>query len=175
MADVVDLDGARLRTAARKAFRNWRSRFGEEFDLSTGPQDLSDSTLLFLAQGKEDASFYLHDLITNLLRLGSGLEVRELRPSGKLAVMDRYLFVLDLLRFEVMRRLGWLDKYPGEERSLVELVTEFEDIGPAVQAGIPVLSRSHPDYPKFASASAFEKESVIRRLIPQALEAFDLQ
>ncbi len=172
MADVVDLDHARLRSAAKRAFRNWRGRFEEEFDPFTRASDLSDSTLIFLARGKEDASFYLHDLITNLLNMGSGLEVRELSPGGKLAVMDRYLLVLDRLRFEVMKRLGWLEHYPGEGRSLVELVTEFEAIAPGIQAGVPALSPCHPDYEEFASVSAFEKESVIRRLIPPALETF---
>ncbi len=172
MRRVVDFDKARAEVAVNRGYRNWKSRFHGSFGADTRPADLPDDTLAFLARGDEEAAFYLYDLIMNLLHLGSGFEVRELSPSDRMAVMDRYLFVLDRVRFEVMRRLGWLEAYPGEEHSLVELVTRYEPLAPGLQARVPDLSRHHPDYPAFCLVSAMEKESCVRRLIPAALEAF---
>ena len=172
MDRVVDLNKARQEAAVRRGYRNWRSRFGEAFEEPTRPKDLSDGTLLFLSQGSEEAAFYLYDLIMSLLHLGSGFEIRGLTPEDRMRVMDRYLFLLDRLRFEVMRRLGWVDAFPGEDRPLAELIGQYDTLAPALQAAVPELNPNHPDYPVFRSVSAFEKESFIRKLIPAALEAF---
>lgn len=172
MTQVVDLDRARHEAAVRRGYRNWRSRFQEDFHGATRTGDLSDATLLSLSQGSEEAAFYLYDLIMSVLHLGSGFEIRALSPEDRLRVMDRYLFLLDRLRFEIMRRLGWVDAFPGEDETLVDLVTQYDTLAPALQAGVPELSRDHPDYEAYQSVSALEKESFIRRMIPAALEAF---
>lgn len=172
MTEVVDLDRARHEAAVRRGYRNWRSRFHEKFGEATRTGDLSDATLRFLSQGSEEAAFYLYDLIMCVLQLGSGFEIRALSPEDRLRVMDRYLFLLDRLRFEVMRRLGWVDAFPGEDDSLVELVRRYDTLAPALQAAVPELSRDHPDYETYRTVSAFEKESFIRKMIPAALEAF---
>ncbi len=172
MERVVDLDKARQDAAVRRAYRNWRSRFQEDFDAATRTKDLSDATLLFLSRGNEEGAFFLYDLIMGLLQVGSGFEIRSLSPEDRLRVMDRYLFLLDRLRFEVMQRLGWVEGFPGEDHSLVELVTHHETLAPAMQARVPELSPGHPDYRAFETVSALEKESFIRKLIPAALEEF---
>ena len=110
MSGVVDLDEARSEAAVRRGFRNWRSRFHESFDRTTRPQDLSDDTLVFLARATDEAAFYIYDLIMNVLQLGSGFEINEMSPQDRMAVMDRYLFILDRVRFDVMQRLGWLER-----------------------------------------------------------------
>jgi hypothetical protein len=173
MDRVVDLQKARREAAVRRGFRNWQSRFGEEFSQGTRAKDLSDSTLVFLSRGTEETAFYLYDLIMNLLGLGSAFEIRELSAEDRMGVMDRYLFLLDRLRFELMRRLGWLDAYPGENHSLSELITHYQALAPGMQARVPDLSREHPDYPAYCSVTALEKESFIRKLIPSALDRFN--
>ena len=172
MTQIVDLDRARHEAAVRRGFRNWQSRFQESFGETTRTRDLSDATLRFLSRGSEESAFYLYDLIMSLLHMGSGFEIRELSAEDRLGVMDRYLFLLDRLRFEVMRRLGWVDAYPGEDESLVELVSQYDALAPALQAAVPELSPEHPDHATYRSVSALEKESFIRRMIPSALEAF---
>ncbi|UCF86229.1 MAG: hypothetical protein JSV50_11555, partial [Desulfobacteraceae bacterium] len=87
----------------------------------------------------------------------------------KMAVVDRYLLLLDRIRFEYMKRLGWLESYPGEEFTLVDFVTQFEALAPGLQTKTPLLSRNHPDYERFSKMGAFEKEEFIRKLIPKAL------
>ncbi len=172
MDRVVDLDKARLEAAVRRGYRNWRSRFEEDFTESTRVKDLSDATLRILSRGNEEGAFYLYDLIMGLLHLGSGFEIRTLAPEDRLRVMDRYLFLLDRFRFEVMRRLGWVGAFPGEDRSLVELITHYETLAPAIQARVPELNPDHPDYDAFRAVGTLEQESFIRKLIPAALDAF---
>ena len=167
MKEVVDLEKARLELAVKKAYRNWESKLGESFELRTQLSHLSPRSLAFLAQGKEKSPFYLYDLIMNLLNLGSGFEFNELHSKQKMAVVDRYLFILDRIRFEYMKRLGWLESYPGEECTLVDLVVRFEELAPGLQTKTPLLSRTHPDYEQFLRMGAFEKEELLESSYPR--------
>jgi len=171
MSKVVELEQARLEVAVKRGYRNWRSRFKEEFGLGTRLSDISFQTLSRLAQGKEQASFYLYDLIINLHHWGSGLEFNELSPQKKMVVIDEYLFVLDRIRFETMKRLGWLESYPGEQYPLVDLVLNFKDLAPELQARVPMLSSDHPDYGRYLDLNTLDRETLVRRLIPKALRA----
>ena len=145
------------------------SKFGEAFGSQTRLCHLSLKSAAFLAQGREKSSFYLYDLIMNLLSLGSGFEFEELNSKQKLRVVDRYLFLLDRIRFEYMKRLGWLESYPGEEFTLVEFINRFEKLAPSLQAKTPLLSPRHPAYDRFRKMSTFERKEFIRKLIPDAL------
>ncbi len=159
--------------AVKRGFRNWISRFKEDFGPNTRLCDLSLQALSFLAQGRDKGAFYLYDLIMSLKNLGSGFEFHELDPKNKMKVMDLHLFLLDRVRFECMERIGWLEAYPGEEFTLVELIVQFDRLAPALQAKIPLLSQDHPEYPKFAAANVYDKEGVIRRLIPSLLKEIE--
>ena len=169
MEDVVDLEKARLEKMAQRGYRNWISQLGEKFQVGTRPSHISIEALRLLARGKETSVFYLYDLIMTLQNLGSGFEFNELNPKAKMAVIDRYLFLLDRIRFEYMKRLGWLEHYPGEEFTLVELITLFKRLAPEMQEKTPSLSRTHPSYGKFCIMNDLGKEEFIRKLIPKAL------
>jgi len=173
MTDIVDLQKARQDKKARRGYRNWAKRFKEDFGLSTRLSHISDKTLAFLASDKGDSSFYLYDLIMNLQGMGSGLEFNHLGTKEKMMVMDRYLFLLDRIRFEYMKRLGWLDRYAGEGFTLVELVLEFDQLAPAMHAECPVLREDHPDYTRFREMKSFEKEGFIRKLLFSALKEME--
>lgn len=170
MTEVVEIQKARLEMAVRRGYRNWKSQFKEDFGLETRLADISTKTLVSLAHGKERSTFYLLDLIMNLENRGSGFEFSELNPKEKMTVLDRYLFLLDRIRFEYMKRLGWLESYPGEEYSLVDLILRFERLAPRLQGNTPTLSRDHPDYDDFRNRNVFEREELIRKLIPKALK-----
>ena len=68
-----------------------------------------------------------------------------------------------------MKRLGWLESYPGEKFKLVELIIGFNEPASELHTKIPVLSHNHPDYERYSSESILNREAFIRRLIPQAL------
>lgn len=174
MTGVVDLEKARLEMTARRGYRNWSSRFGEDFGLSTTLSHISLKTLVCLTEGKENSSFYLYDLIMNLENLGSGFEFNELDPKEKMSVIDRHLFLLDRIRFEYMKRLGWLESYPGEEFTLVELIINFDRLAPDLHAKTPVLTKDHPAYSEFCNMmNPFEKEEFIGKLIQRALREIE--
>ncbi len=175
MTDVVDLKKARFDIAVKRGFRNWRSRFEENFGKKTFLKDISDKTLTHLAQGKDKSTFYLFDLIMEILNLGSGFEYNELDSKDKIAVMDRYLFLLDRIRFEYMKRLGWLEGFPGEEFPLVDLISRYDKLAPGLQSTPPFLSRSHSAFQVYRKMIAFEKEEFIRKLIPKALKTIGNQ
>ena len=170
MTQVIDLEQGRLLISVKKGYRNWASRFKEEFGLETRLSGISFKALSCLAQGKERETFYFYDLIMNLQNLGSGFEFNELSPKKKMVVIDQYLFLLDRVRFECMKRLGWLESYPGEEFTLVELITRFDHLAPGLQAEIPVVSRDRPGYKAYSAMNTFDKEAFVRRLIPMALK-----
>ena len=170
MKEVIDLETARLKKRVSKAYRNWTGQFKEEFSISTSLSQISLRTLSFLAVGKEKNSFYIYDLMMNLQDLGSGFEINELSTKDKMKVMNCYLFMIDRVRFEFMKRLGWLESYPGEEFSLVELITQFDQLAPGLQAKTPTLSKKYPSYDKFSKMNLFEQEEFIRKLIPKALK-----
>lgn len=170
MTEVVQINKARLELAARRGYRNWKSQFKEEFGLETHLSDISTKTLVSLGYGKEKSTFFLLDLIMNLNNLGSGFEFSDIDPKKKMGVLDRYLFVLDRTRFEYMKRLGWLEDYPGEEFSLVDLIADFEHLAPRLLANTPTLSRDHADYDRFQRMNVFEREELVRKLIPKAIK-----
>jgi hypothetical protein len=167
---VIDLEEGRLLRALKKGFRNWTSRFGEEFGMETRPSQISFKTLSYLAQSSNDGTFYMYDLIMHLQELGSGFEFNELGPDQKMAVIDRHLLLLDRIRFECMKRLGWLESYPGEECTLVELITQFDKLAPVLQAKLPLLSRDYPGYERYCAMNTLDKEAFVRKLIPKALK-----
>jgi hypothetical protein len=173
MSQVIDLKEGRLLLAVKRGYRNWTSRFKEDFGPDTRLCHISFKALSYLAQGRDEGAFYLYDLIMNLKDLGSGFEFNALDPKNKMAVMDLHLFLLDRIRFECMKRLGWLEGYPGEGFTLVELIMQFDELAPGLQAEIPLLSQDHPDYPRFFAVNAFDKEGVIRKLIPRLMKEIE--
>ncbi len=170
---VIDLQEGRLLLAVKRGYRNWTSQFKENFGIDTRLCHISLKTLTYLAQGRDKGAFYLYDLIMSLKDLGSGFEFHELDPKSKMAVIDLHLCLLDRIRFEYMKRLGWLDSYPGEEFTLVELITQFNRIAPGLQAKIPLLSQDHPDYKEFSAINTFDKEGFIRKLIPKLIKEIE--
>lgn len=170
MSRVINLEEGRLLVAVKKGYRNWESRFKESFGRDTKLSQISSAALSYLAQGKDKGTFYIYDLIMNLQHLGSGFEFNELNPKKKMAIIDQYLFVLDRIRFECMKRLGWLQSYPGEDFPLVELIVNFDKIAPSLQAKIPELDKGHHCYEEYKAMTTNDKEAFIRKLIPKALE-----
>ncbi len=170
MTQVIDLEKGKTQLLAKKAFRNWKSRFREDFTAMTCLGDISLETLSFLAQGKDKSTFYLYDLIMGLNHLGSGFEFNELSPRNKMQVIDQYLFLLDRIRYECMKRFGWLTRYPGEEISLLEIITRFETLAPNLQGQIPMMDPGFAGSKEFFSVSTYEKEGIVRKLIPRLLK-----
>ncbi len=170
--ELIDLEEKRLGIAVKKAYRNWRYKFKENYNADTRPSDISDAALSFLVQGKGKDVFYLYDLIMNLLGFGSGFKFNELSPRKKMETIDRYLVLLDTVRFECMKRLGWLERYPGDYLTFVELVLDFDSIVSDIRSEKFQLRPDHEDYNRYNNLPLFEKEIFVRNMIPAAIEKF---
>lgn len=173
MNQVISIEKGKLQILTKKAFRNWKTQFKEVFSEKTVPGHISMKTLSFLAQGKDKSTFYLYDLIMALNELGSGFEFNDLSPQNKMRVIDQYLFLLDRIRFECMKRLKWLESYPGQDLPLVEMILHFDRVAPNIQAQIPLMRNDFEGAQEFFSVQPFEKEGAIRKLIPRLIKELE--
>jgi hypothetical protein len=55
----------------------------------------------------------------------------------------------------------------------VELVLRFDQMAPRLQASVPLLNRNHSAYEEYRKMSAFEKEEMVRKLIPKMLKEIE--
>ena len=177
MAEVVDLDRFRRKLAADKGFHTWLKRFQDQFGPDTRLEDLTPDTLLYLATPGEENLYVFFDLVMGVMGLGGALRFRldDLESTIKLRIMDAAFALMDRARFEVMRRLGWVEATPGEKEPLVVLVQQAWQQGAAFAREVPRLSPHHPDYQEFQNMSAINQGTVIRRLIPKAVAQFRVQ
>lgn len=172
MADIVHLQSYQTKVAEEKGFSPWRKRFGEVFSRATTLSDLSDSTLYFLACPGEENAVAFYELIMGALGIGEAIKFYYLEQTEKMLVMDRHLFLLDQVRFEILRRLGWVRSFPCEKQSILEMVQSFEKIKARVESKPLELAKSHPDFAAYEKASPMDKKVIIRRMLPKAVEAF---
>lgn len=172
MAKIVDLEGYRARQLEQKAFGAWSRRFGETFRESTGLKDLSDKCLYALALPGEQGNTAFYELIMGVLDLGAATKFPYLDGGDKMRVVDIHLFLADQVRFEMMRRLGWLSGFATQTFSLIQMVREFDRVKTEARGQAPQLAKGHPEFQHYQGLHQREKETFIRRKLPDALETF---
>lgn len=174
MAEVIDLDGFRRRLAADQAFRSWLARFKEQFGPETRLQDLSPQTLLYLASPGEENLYVYFDLIMGARGLGGSVRFRldDLDYQVKLKIMDTAFALVDRVRFEVMRRLGWVEATPGLDQPIIELVAQAWSKGAGFARELPQLSAGYAEYDSYRSLHPMDQAVFLRRLIPKAVAQF---
>lgn len=173
MDKIVRLDEYRAKTLENKAFGPWKKRFGLEFSASDRLNDLNDSTLFALAQPGEESSEAFYELIMGVLDLGRAAKFHYLPNREQMKVVEVHLFLADQTRFEMMRRLEWLQELPCAELSLVELVLNQPSLQASSQSSPPELSKAHDAYESYQAMVPGDKQVFIRQLLTEALEAFE--
>ena len=172
MAKIVDLQAYRTRNLVHRAFGPWRRRLDENYDETTCLADLSDKTLHLLAVPGEKSSAAYYELIMGILDMGDPARFYYLEKGQQLLVVDTHLFIADQVRFEMMKRLGWVADYYCQQNSLLNMVQNVDELKMQSRSTPPLLSESHPQYSEYRDLPQTEKEAFIRRLLPKALEAF---
>lgn len=176
MGRLLYIAECKRRIAAKKGFHPWGRRFGISFDENTSVRRLDNQVIKYLVTGNEDSSAALYDLIMGIKGLGQAPRFQYLDSDSKMGVTDITLFLLDLVRFEAMYRLGWLDDYPFLKVPLVDVIQTFPDQSSAARNSLPVLSSAHPLYEQYVTEFEGDRHSFIRKLIPEAIKAFcDMQ
>lgn len=162
----------RRQLTAKKGFLGWTHRFSESFDEFTRLEDLSNSTLEILIRGGEESSMPLYEFILGVKGLGMGPRFYFMENPDKMAIMDITLFLLDQLRFEAMRRLGWVEDHPTFHIPLLDLVEQFTGRFSAIRNQTPSLALNHPRYMEYDKCFEGDRSAFVRRLIPEVLEVF---
>ena len=177
MAEIIDLARFRSKVAADQGFRSWLARFQEQFGPDTRLQDLSPSTLLYLATPGEENLFVFFDLAMGAQGLGGSVRFRldDLDNDIKMKIMDTAFALVDWVRFEVMRRLGWVAAMPEAEAPIIDLVRQAWRLGAEFGQEAPVMVPEHPDYPAYARLNSMDRVVFLRRLIPRAVTCFQEQ
>ena len=174
MAEIINLSRFRSKVAADQGFRSWLARFQEQFGPDTRLQDLSPSTLLYLATPGEENLFVFFDLVMGAQGLGGSVRFRldDLDNDIKMKIMDTAFALVDRVRFEVMRRLQWVAVLPSAEVPIIEMVRQAWRLGDGFGREAPVLAPEHPDYPAYAPLNSMDRVVFLRRLIPRAVTCF---
>ena len=174
MAEIINLSHFRSKVAADQGFRSWLARFQEQFGPDTKLQDLSPSTLLYLATPGEENLFVFFDLVMGAQGLGGSVRFRldDLDNDLKMKIMDTAFALVDRVRFEVMRRLKWVAAMPEAEAPMIDLLRQAWRQGAGSGQESPVLAPEHPDYPAYARLNPMDRVVFLRRLIPRAVACF---
>ena len=150
------------------------ARFREQFGPDTRIRDLSPSTLAYLATPGEENLFVFFDLVMGAQGLGGSVRFRldDLDNDTKLKIIDSAFALVDRVRFEVMRRLGWVEEVPGGDDSIIQLVQQAWRRETDFAREVPRLCRDHPDYEAYAPLNPMDRAVFIRRLMPRGVAAF---
>jgi hypothetical protein len=177
MAEVIELEQFRRKLAADQGFHTWLARFREEFGPQTRLCDLSDNTLLFLATPGDDNLYVIFDLVMGARGWGTSTRfiLDDLSSPRKQQILDISLRLLDYCRFEVLRRLGWVEGLPEASQPLVVLVEVLATTAAAQATPAPALRHDHPAFADYEKEIPSERHVFIRRLIPLALAEFRRQ
>jgi hypothetical protein len=172
MAKIIALAEYKEQLALQAVGRYWATLFEDPFDAQTGLSDLQPKTLHYLAEPGEESSSTLYAIIIGLSGFGETTTFKSLESKMQRHILDIHLFISDQIRFEMMYRLGWLERFVGNQASFLEMVTAFERIYQMCQAQQPSLAKDHGDYNVYAELYERDQQVFIRRMMTAALEEF---
>jgi hypothetical protein len=172
LSKIVNLQSYRTKTVEQRGFGPWYKRFGETYNKDTLLSDLSAKTLYFLAIPGEKYAVAYYELIMGILGLGKGLKFYYLDKKEQVMIMDIHLFLADQIRFEMMRRLGWLNSFPCDNFTLLKMVQDFNKVKDLSKEDHPELAKSHPGYAAYSKLTRMDKNVFIRKMFRDALEVF---
>jgi hypothetical protein len=171
-AEIVSISEYRERSAVKAGYRQWSRFFNEAFDARTRLRDLRPVVLCRLAEPGRSSDLLFYGLIIGFLGRPADERFETLDKRTQMHVLDVHLFLADQIRFEMMRRLGWLVRFGAEEHTIFELVRQFDRLKQHCQSHPPVLAANHPGFEHYARLVDQDKQVFIRRMFQSALETF---
>ena len=174
MGKVISLLSHKYQKAAEKGFQEWCRLFEPvaDFDRHTRWADLPDEVVAFFCEENPESQYSFYDLIMRSLGLGSGHDF-ERQPFDRLSLlMNAYFFIMDQARFECMRRLGWLERIPREEQSIIEVIMESASYDYPALLETPEPTPAHPAYADYLNGRNLERSALVRRSFPEAIRLF---
>lgn len=174
MNQPVSLQDHKLKKAALRGFREWKRLLPSLsfLDETTRLRDLPDELVLFFCEDTPKSRVLIYDLLMGIYGLGSGYEFESLPPDTVSALLDPFFLITDQIRFDCLRRLGWALSSAAVEKPIVELVLEIRAGIPLGFMEIPQPTPQHPAYELLKPDSLMEREVLIRRHLPEAVNRF---
>jgi hypothetical protein len=171
MEKIISLESVKSQKAAQRGFREWRRRLHTlpELTEQTRWSDFPDWAIVFLAEDNAESRLMIHDLLMGSLGLGSGYDFESLDPEKLLPLLDLNFILLDQVRFECMRRLGWIGGTPWEEKSIIDLIRTYREGDHPYMVALPPLMPEHPAYEDSQRSNELEQRVLFRRSIPEAV------
>lgn len=170
MAQIIHFQERTPEAKRGQLLARWALEMGYGISPRATLADIPDRLLLALAESDPRGESLLEELVC-LLLLGKKQAVTALPPQMRMRILEFSLLLLDLVRFECMARLHWIEPQAARQFSLVGILSkepgEFK--GLKEPAG---LTKDHPHFHKFQALPMVEREAFVRRMIPQALELF---
>ncbi|MCA1905082.1 MAG: hypothetical protein LDL11_00645 [Desulfarculus sp.] len=172
MGELVNLWDTRRRRAAAQAFGRWEQKVGYRPQAETRFSDLPDPVLALLAELGHEATLALYDVVLGVRGWGAGERFSYLEAKPKVEALDAFLFLADQVRFDLMRRLGWVRGVAAEAYPIVDLAMRPLEIQAEFSPLVPELTRAYGRYHDLERRLAVEPAAVVRSLIPEALLVF---
>ncbi len=172
MGVLVDLEERRRTKAAQQSFGRWERRVGFAPGPATRISDLPDAVLSRLAELDREATLALYDVVLGVRGWGPGERFTYLESQPKVEALDAFLFLADQVRFDLMRRLGWVQGVAAESYSLLDMAARPKDIQASFLPQVPKLTKAYHRYEDLERRLALEPAAVVRSLIPEALLVF---
>ena len=172
MAQIIHIATYREQGALQAGFKQWRRCFKEDFSITTRFSDLTAIILCRLSDPTEPCEVLYYPLILGFLGHDPNQSFERLDNRIQIQMVDIHLFLADQVRFEMMRRLGWLACFVTGQHPIFDMVRRFDQIREVFQQEPPLLTETHSGYAEYKSLVPRDQQVFIRRLFPTALEAF---
>jgi hypothetical protein len=172
LGELYRLGELRLNKTARRCFGRWERRLGYAPAASAKVGDLPDPVLGRLAELDNEATLALYDLVLGVRGWGAGERFLELQSKAKMEALDAFFFLADQVRFDLMRRLGWVEDLASQHYSLLEMAERPQDILAEFLPAVPRLTHKYHRRDELEQRLALEPGAVVRSLIPEALLIF---
>ena len=108
-----------------------------------------------------------------VLDFGPATKFNYLASEQQMQVVDIHLFLADQMRFEMMRRLEWLEALPCQKFTMISMVQTYEQMRNRFKDNPPGLASSHPGHEAYQKLAIRDKEVFIRQMLREALEEFE--
>ncbi len=174
MGDIVFLRHIKRQRLAERAFRLWRRFFPAQglWNENTSWKDLPNTVLLAFASESDDAQTALHDFIMVCQNLGHGQALPSQDWHTLCRLLDGYFYLIDQARFEIMARLGWVERSAAAQRPLIDIACDSSIYGTGALVETPALRPDHPEYGQDRAGTGMERAVLVRKAIPEAIRRF---
>lgn len=173
VADIIHFKERTPQARKESLLTQWALRMGYRLSSRATVASLPDRLILLLAESDPRGASLLEELVC-LIILGKRQPVISLPALVRMRVLEISLFLLDLVRFECMTRLDWIEPQAAREKPLVEILSreprELKELTRPLR-----LRQDHPHFHRFEALPIMEREAFLRRMIPQALELFRIR